>query len=134
MRAVPGIDEMRVAIDQAGQDEAVLQVDQPRAGTDDHAAFGCGVEAGHDPQQGAFPAPARADDGDELAVGDLEVDVIEREGPAGIAFRQVLDDDRGHDWACSEKANAGPRSGTGVATGDVDGARTHDLRRDRAAL
>jgi hypothetical protein len=36
------------------------------------------LETGNDPQQGGLAAPARADDGDELARRDVEIDVVER--------------------------------------------------------
>ena len=43
-----------------------------------------------------LPQPLGPDDGDELAGGDVEVDVVQRERPGGIALRQVLDRDRRH--------------------------------------
>ena len=54
------------------------------------------MQAGEDLQQGRLAAAGRADDRDELAVGDGEVDVAQRRdgvGPAAVALRQMADRD-----------------------------------------
>ena len=69
---------------------------------DRDTAFGGDVQAGQDAQQRALAAAARTHDRDELAVGDLQVHVVERDRSGGIPFRQVLDCDRGHAAPCSQ--------------------------------
>ena len=70
-----------------GIDAARAVVDEPAADAD-LAAIG-GGEPGDDAQQGRLPAPARPDEREQLAVGDVEVDVdqgarrSERLGDAG---------------------------------------------------
>ena len=46
-------------------------------------AGGRGGDAGEDFQQGRFPRPVAADDAEDLALFDLEVDVLERPGVVG---------------------------------------------------
>ena len=50
-------------------------------------------------QQSGFAATGRAEQGDELAFGDLAIDIAEHRG-AGVAFLQVLDADEAH-WLLS---------------------------------
>ena len=49
-----------------------------------------------DPQQRRLAAPRRADERDELAVLDLELDVLERRRPALEPLRDAVDRDRAH--------------------------------------
>ena len=62
-------------------------------------AAGLRVEPGEDAQQRRLPAAARADDADELARRDAQVDVVERDARepwrAGIFLAQARDLDRG---------------------------------------
>ena len=55
---------------------------QPSAWTVMRAA-GLVIEAGEDAQQRRLSAAARPDDADELAGGDVQVDIVEREHAAG---------------------------------------------------
>ena len=64
------------------------------------------LEAGEHPQAGRLPASGGADQDEELAVGDVEVQRVDRgPGGAGIAARGVVERDRCH---------AGPRRFGGV--------------------
>ena len=57
----------------------------------DAAAAGLG-EAGHQVEQGALAAARVADQGDELALIDLQVDVLEGDIAAAIIERKLLAD------------------------------------------
>ncbi len=59
--------------------------DRPAGGIDARDPAGGVIEAGQDAQQGRLAAAARADDADELARRDLQVDVLERDHAAGAA-------------------------------------------------
>src|SRR5439155_12775718 len=59
-------------------------------------ALGDVLEAHDHPQQGGLPAPRRTHEDDELAVGNVEVDVLHGLGPVGVALGDVFDDDLGH--------------------------------------
>ena len=56
-------------------DAAVAAGPGHRPAVDEHAAAGGGDETGQDAQQRGLAAPARPHHGDELAVGDVELDV-----------------------------------------------------------
>src|SRR5205807_8804835 len=47
-------------------------------------------QAGNDAQEGRFPAARAAEQGDDLAVGEREVDVVEYQHIAGAAFAKNL--------------------------------------------
>ena len=67
-----------------GKDRIVLEYgagDRPAiaAGLDFDATCGRVFKPGDDAQQRGFPATAGADQGEELAVADIEVDIVERQ-------------------------------------------------------
>ena len=47
-------------------------------------------------QRRRLPAARRADEDDELAVGDVEVDLVDGQRAVGIALGDVVQDDVGH--------------------------------------
>ena len=63
---------------------------------DHHLPGGDRLESGDHPQRGRLPAAGRPDEHDELAVGDLEVEVGHRLRAVGIDLRQALERDLGH--------------------------------------
>ena len=54
------------------------------------------LEPGDHPQRARLPAARRADEDDELAVADLEVEVADRVRPVRIDLVQLLQRDLGH--------------------------------------
>ena len=54
------------------------------------------LEPGDHPQQGGLAAARRADEHEELAVGDLEVHVANRDDAVRVHLRQAADADVGH--------------------------------------
>ena len=70
-------------------------------------ALGHGLQAGQRPQRRRLPAAGRADQDEELAVGDVEVECVHR-GPlgTGVLHGRVVVDDPGHEassplpWSC----------------------------------
>ncbi len=68
----------------AARDQRVSQV---------HRAGGGGEKAGDGPQEGGFPRTRRTHKSDELAVGNLEVDVVEADGAVGIRECDVVEGD-----------------------------------------
>ncbi len=60
---------------------------------DDDAALGLGDEARDNAQQRSLAAAGRAEQGDDLAALDVEIDVFDRDRAAGIAVRNRVDDE-----------------------------------------
>ena len=59
-----------------------------------------GLQPGGDAQQRRLPAPARPDQGDELVVGDGEIDAVDGgDAAVRLAHGAQLEDGRGHDRA-----------------------------------
>src|SRR5205823_2512395 len=62
---------------------------------DDDVAVGRRDDVAHDSQQGRLPAAGGPDERDELALGDREVDLLERDRPPE-ALRDAFDPDDAH--------------------------------------
>ena len=126
---------------------------------DRHGAAGHFLQAGDHAQERRLPAARGADEHDELAVGDLETDVVNGDDVAGEHFRDPVEADVGHGglpaysiqsksgidhWAslCIDWAHGADRSGRADHGGarrqrrhrppDVTRARRADERRGRA--
>ena len=54
------------------------------------------LEAGDHPQRRGLAAARRPDEDDELAVGDLEVELVHGAGSVAVDLRQALELDRSH--------------------------------------
>jgi hypothetical protein len=63
---------------------------------DHHASLGDRLEPGDHPQSARLAAAARADEDDELAVRDLQVEIRHGPGPVPVDLRQLLERDLGH--------------------------------------
>ena len=73
---------------------------------DDDAPVGDRLEPGDHPQRARLPAAARADQDDELPVGDLEVQLRDRTGPVSVDLRQLLERDLRHALPSRLNANS----------------------------
>src|SRR4029079_566265 len=71
---------------QAGDD---LVADRDRAG-------GLRLQAGDDPQRGRLAAAGRAEHHEQLAVADLEVELLHGDGPVRERLVELLDEHPGH--------------------------------------
>ncbi|ABA49062.1 phenol hydroxylase, putative [Burkholderia pseudomallei 1710b] len=84
------------------RDVAILRLERvDDASTDRDLAFRHRLEAGDHPQQRRFPAARRADEHDELAVGDIDVDPVQHVLRAAVTFPDALQAQRGHAWTSS---------------------------------
>ena len=63
---------------------------------DAHRAGGDVLEAGDHAERARLAAAGRADEDDELAVGDLQVELVHRPGPVGVDLRQPVELDGRH--------------------------------------
>jgi hypothetical protein len=63
---------------------------------DQDGARGRLFEAGDDPKQRRLAAPGRADEHHELAVLDLQLDVVDRDHATAELLRHVSERDAGH--------------------------------------
>ncbi len=81
-------DHREVAVLRAGLVDA-LAADGQIAGADV-------LQADDHPQQRGLPAAGRPDEDDELAVGDVQVDVVHRDGAVGIPLGDTLEHDFRH--------------------------------------
>ena len=61
---------------------------------DDDPPFGLGDEAGDDAQQRGLAAAGRAEQRDEFAALDVEIDVLDGDRATGIAVRDRVQDER----------------------------------------
>ena len=68
--------------------------------TDHHVAGRDVLQPDDHPQQGRLPATRRAYQNHELAVGDVQTDVVDRLEPVAVALHDVLHGDLGH-WSVS---------------------------------
>src|SRR5207253_10208943 len=63
---------------------------------DPDLAVGDLLEPGDHPERRRLAAPRRADEDDELALRDLEVEIVDRQRAAAVLLRNVAEPDRGH--------------------------------------
>ena len=54
------------------------------------------LESRDHPQRGGLAASGRADEHEELAVGDLELEVVDRASAAAVGLRHMVEGDAGH--------------------------------------
>ena len=66
---------------------------------DAQLALGDVLEPGDHVERRGLPAARGADQDDELAVGDGQVEVVDRQGPVGVALDDVVQDDFSHGLA-----------------------------------
>ena len=88
-----------------------------RAAVEQHLARGRLVEAGDDAQQRGLAAARRAEDGDEVVVGDLEVGRLQRLRRRRCAERNVRDDAADVEDSAGSVALIDRAAPTGTAAG-----------------
>ena len=85
----------RVVLEDHGDVAILRRIEIDHLVADADLAGGDILEAGHHAQQRRFAAAGRADQRDELAVLDVDIDAVQDLGVTE-GFAQILDDDAGH--------------------------------------
>ena len=96
------------------------------------------LEARDHAESRCLPAPGRADEDDELACTDLEIELGDGFRAVGVDLRETLEDDLGHaaSWKLNLLASTGSHGGRRCAvetTGPAPPARPREPPRPRAA-